>query len=763
MNRVKNILTIFLFCCLPSVLMAQYIQVDDTYTAQQLIENVLVNSPCANVSNFSVSGDPFHSGEQSYGYFSSGTSSFPFSEGVVLSTSRAKRTEGPNNNLIDEGDSAWLGDSELEQALDIRDTFNATILEFDFTPLTSFISFDYIFASEEYQGTAPCRYSDGFAFLLKEANTTNPYQNLALIPNTTTPVLVTTVHPEISGRCPAINENYFGGYNGSNAPINLNGQTTVLTAKSTVVPGLTYHIKLVIADHENIRYDSAIFLGGGSFKVGTDLGEDRLITTNNAVCQGSSYQLNATEAGNNAYQWFKNGVLIPGEINATYDVIDAGIYAVEITLGTSTCVATGEVTIEYLPLSPLTDTTIVQCDEDQDGITLFNLTNVDTIITNNSSIGPITYYENLVDAQNQNTANAIQNPTAYPSTAKTIYGTVSNSVGCYEIANVVLQISNNTLPAVVDYESCDLDSVIDGYYAFQLSDIDATVLNGTPSGLIVNYYPTYNDALLQTNILPASYTNVVQYIDRIYGKILNGSDCYGIQAIDLYVNSNSPPNFGDENVYLCDDIPQTLAIATHFHTYNWSNGDADYTTNINAPGIYTVTVTNSDGCEATKKYTAIGFNAPVITSVDVTDFQGAYNTVYVNVKGVGNYEYSLDSIHFQSSPYFQNVPAGTYWVHVKEATCGEDFYQIFVLNYPNYFTPNDDGYHDIWEIENLDFHKNAKVLIFDRYGKFLYEFNATQKGWDGTLNGTQLPSNDYWFVIELENNRTVKGHFSLKR
>jgi len=743
--------------------MAQYIQVDDTYTAQQLIENVLVNSPCANVSNFSVSGDPFHSGEQSYGYFSSGTSSFPFSEGVVLSTSRAKRTEGPNNNLIDEGDSAWLGDSELEQALDIRDTFNATILEFDFTPLTSFISFDYIFASEEYQGTAPCRYSDGFAFLLKEANTTNPYQNLALIPNTTTPVLVTTVHPEISGRCPAINENYFGGYNGSNAPINLNGQTTVLTAKSTVVPGLTYHIKLVIADHENIRYDSAIFLGGGSFKVGTDLGEDRLITTNNAVCQGSSYQLNATEAGNNAYQWFKNGVLIPGEINATYDVIDAGIYAVEITLGTSTCVATGEVTIEYLPLSPLTDTTIVQCDEDQDGITLFNLTNVDTIITNNSSIGPITYYENLVDAQNQNTANAIQNPTAYPSTAKTIYGTVSNSVGCYEIANVVLQISNNTLPAVVDYESCDLDSVIDGYYAFQLSDIDATVLNGTPSGLIVNYYPTYNDALLQTNILPASYTNVVQYIDRIYGKILNGSDCYGIQAIDLYVNSNSPPNFGDENVYLCDDIPQTLAIATHFHTYNWSNGDADYTTNINAPGIYTVTVTNSDGCEATKKYTAIGFNAPVITSVDVTDFQGAYNTVYVNVKGVGNYEYSLDSIHFQSSPYFQNVPAGTYWVHVKEATCGEDFYQIFVLNYPNYFTPNDDGYHDIWEIENLDFHKNAKVLIFDRYGKFLYEFNATQKGWDGTLNGTQLPSNDYWFVIELENNRTVKGHFSLKR
>ncbi|WP_309642529.1 choice-of-anchor L domain-containing protein [Flavobacterium sp.] len=765
MNRITNILIACFLCCFPAALQAQYIQVNDTYTAQQLVENVLINSPCANVSNFNVSGDTFSAGQQSYGYFNAGSSTFPFSQGVVLCTARAKKTEGPNNNLIDEGDTAWFGDSELEQALGINNTYNATILEFDFTPLTSVMSFDYIFASEEYHGTATCQYSDGFAFLLKEAGTTNPYRNLALVPGTTTPVLVTTVHPDIPGGCSAINENYFGSFNGSNAPINLDGQTAVMTAKSTVVPGVTYHIKLVIADHENIRYDSAIFLGGGSFNVGTDLGANQLIATNNAVCQGKTYLLDATEAGTNAYKWFKNGIEILGETNPTYTVISAGIYSVEVTLGTTTCIATGEVTIEYAPTPALTNTTIVQCDEDLDGTTLFNLTKVDTIITNNdSSFGPVTYYENIADAQNQNTVNAIQNPTAYQSTATTIFATASNASGCYGVANVVLQISNNAFPNVIDYESCDLDTVIDGHYAFQLSSvIDPLVLNGLPVGLVVNYYPTYNDALLQTNVLPDLYTNSVQYIDRIYAKILNGSDCYGIQTVDLYVNSNTPPNFEDEIVHICDTIPTTVAIATNFYSYVWSNGDNDYTTTFSAPGQYTVTVTNSDGCETTKKYIVTASQIPVITSVDVEDFQGDMNSVFVHVTGVGNYEYSLDSIHFQNSPYFTNVPAGEYWVHVRDSLCGEDFYKIYVLNYPTYFTPNDDGYHDTWEIKNLNFHTSANVQIFDRYGKFLYEFNANQKGWDGTLKAAPLPSNDYWFVIDLENDRTVRGHFSLKR
>ena len=105
----------------PSLLFSQYIQVDDSYTAQQLVTDILVNSPCANVSNVTVSGDTFSSGSNSYGYFTGG-GSFPFADGIVLATSRAFRTEGPNQNLIDEGSTLWLGDQDLEQILDLDPT-----------------------------------------------------------------------------------------------------------------------------------------------------------------------------------------------------------------------------------------------------------------------------------------------------------------------------------------------------------------------------------------------------------------------------------------------------------------------------------------------------------------------------------------------------------------------------------------------------------------------------------------------------------------
>ncbi|MBS7786238.1 choice-of-anchor L domain-containing protein [Flavobacterium sp. CYK-55] len=741
---------------------AQFVRVDDTYSAQQLIQNVLVNSPCANVTNIQATGNPFNTNELSYGYFDANGSSFPFLNGVVLSTARAKRSEGPNTSLIDEGETGWQGDPDLEQALGISNTFNATVIEFDFTPLTSYVSFDYIFASEEYQGNAPCRYSDGFAFLLKRANSTENYRNLALIPNTNTPVLVTSVHPTTSG-CPAINEQYFGQYNGNSDAVNFNGQTTVLKAESTVTPGVTYHIKLVIADHENIRYDSAIFLGGGSFKVGTDLGPDRLIASNNPICQGQSYQLDATEVGTNSYKWFKNGIEQIGFTAPIFNVTSDGIYSVEVSLGSSGCISSGEVTIEYIPGPNLSPSTLVQCDENQDGSALFNLNLANTLIINGNP-GTVTYYENLNDAQNQNTTQSIPDPSAYESVPKTIYATALSSAGCVGVTQLSLQISNNSLPSEIDYETCDLDSDKDGYYGITLAQIDTDVLSGLPSGLVVQYYPTYQDALLQTNALPAVFTNTVRYEQTIFAKIINGSDCYGIVPVKLFINKNEPDNFEDEPVFLCYGQPITISVANTFATYLWSNGATGSSTQISSPGLYTVTVTDANTCEATKTFIADGSEAPTITNVLVDDFQGNQNSVHIIAEGNGNFEYSIDGNTFQNSAVFYGLQPGNYSAVANDINgCGFDTYAFIILDYPRFFTPNDDGYNDVWNIENLNIIPNAKVEIFDRYGKNLFEFNALQRGWDGNYNGKKLPADDYWFVLTRTTGKTIKGHFALKR
>ena len=89
-----------------------------------------------------------------------------------------------------------------------------------------------------------------------------------------------------------------------------------------------------------------------------------------------------------------------------------------------------------------------------------------------------------------------------------------------------------------------------------------------------------------------------------------------------------------------------------------------------------------------------------------------------------------------------------------------------MVDYPPYFTPNGDGYHDTWRISGLENFPNVEIYIFDRYGKLLKELNPTGPGWDGTLKGSPLPTSDYWFVISYEESGKAKefrSHFTLKR
>ncbi|HMQ45753.1 MAG TPA: choice-of-anchor L domain-containing protein, partial [Mariniflexile sp.] len=339
-----------------------------------------------------------------------------FQSGVVLSTGRLANVEGPNTFLSDDDAPNWLGDRDLENALNENSTINATSIEFEFTSEASQISFRYLFASEEYQinNAITCRYSDLFGFLIKNVN--DPfYTNIALIPNTQTPVKVTTVHPNIPNGCAAQNESYFGSWNDATAPINFNGQTTVLTATANTIPNERYHVKLVIADEENYRYDSAVFLEAGSFQLSTDLGNDRLISTNNPLCENENLLLDASHPNATSYKWFKNGSEILGETMATFNVMDAGIYTVEITL-LNTCTSYGEIKIEYAQNPIVHPTTLMACDANQDGLTTYNLNDATQTLTNNDPALSLTgFFITLAAAQQA--SNTIPNPASFNNTS----------------------------------------------------------------------------------------------------------------------------------------------------------------------------------------------------------------------------------------------------------------------------------------------------------------------------------------------------------
>ena len=140
MNKNRLRLIILIFYSFVANIVSQNIIVNGTYTAQQLIQNVLINSSCANVSNFTVSGGNFQTGEQSFGYFDSNSTSFPFTNGIVLSTSKAISTQGPNTYILSETAPGWIGDSDLEQAVkpNARAIDTAKISDLRFCTLSPF-------------------------------------------------------------------------------------------------------------------------------------------------------------------------------------------------------------------------------------------------------------------------------------------------------------------------------------------------------------------------------------------------------------------------------------------------------------------------------------------------------------------------------------------------------------------------------------------------------------------------------------------------
>ena len=663
---MKKIIFI-LFTLSFTVSFAQNITVNETLTPQQLIENILVNSGCVSVSNFSASGGNFGTGELSYGYFNANGSSFPFQEGIILSTGKLNSTIGPNSNFSDDGNGiGWTGDSDLNTALGLSNTFNASVLEFDFVPNANNISFEYIFSSEQYllnPSSGQCNFTDGFAFLLKEATATT-YDNLALIPGTSTPVRVNTVRG--SGTiCPPANEAYFDAFNTGNYPTTFDGQTKILTAQSVVTPGTLYHIKLVIADEGNGRFDSGIFLRAGSFISEKDLGIDRLIATGNPLCNNEVLTLNATQAGATNYQWFQNGNPV-GTNSPTFNVTSAGTFSVEIDIN-ATCTLTGEIEIEYAPNLVITKDVFDICDSDIDGIATFNLGTIQTQIFNN---------------------------------------------------------------------------------------------------LPTNFTVALFDSPTSTTPLPSSYPNTTPFQQIIYARIINIQNCYGNIPITLNVKSFTE-NFDNETIGICNNTPTNISAPSGFASYSWDTNPIQTTQNIivSTAGTYIVTITNAAGCTKTKTFVVVNSEVATITSIDVTDFNEDLIAT-ISVTGNGNYEYSLDGFTFQSSPVFNLSDSGEYTVYVNDKNnCGVVFESFYAVSYPKFFTPNGDNYNDTWQIKNLDKKglENSNISIFDRFGKLIKQINAGVSGWNGTFNGNQLSSSDYWFVLELTNGKTVKGHFSLKR
>jgi gliding motility-associated-like protein len=254
---------------------------------------------------------------------------------------------------------------------------------------------------------------------------------------------------------------------------------------------------------------------------------------------------------------------------------------------------------------------------------------------------------------------------------------------------------------------------------------------------------------------------------------LNATTTYYIEAINNGCKENSrtaviariyqTPEATDEEISFCNQTTLILDAKVSGMRYLWSTGETTQTIAITDAGTYTVTISSPDpeNCSTTKKITVSSYTAPSITSVDVTE-----DTVTIIVANDEDYfEYAIDGINYQTSNVFYNVPGGQQTAYVRDRhQCNYDTQSFIVLSAPQFFTPNNDSYHDYWEIKGLAFYPEAEVSIYDRYGKLVAVLTSAKLQWDGSLNKVPLPASDYWYVLKLDQNSPEKrGHFSLKR
>ncbi|WP_308991233.1 T9SS type B sorting domain-containing protein [Mariniflexile litorale] len=512
------------------------------------------------------------------------------------------------------------------------------------------------------------------------------------------------------------------------------------------------------------------------FKKQIDIIQNGKSETNLTLCEGGSYRLVSENIPGANYTWTKNNIILP---NNTYTLLvtETGHYKVEINPNNGECTKEGQAYVFFNDKPSSENIALIQCDEDgkKDGLTTFNLNEA----YKSSSSGETLTYNFYV---NPNKTIEI-NGSSYKNTEnpQTVYVRTTNvNTGCFSFSELTLSVSTTYANDTVLPTVCDDDGKEDGLHIFYLKEAEAEILKGIPSSnLNISYYLTYDDALLETNKLPVYFTNTQPYNQTIFARVENANACYGISKVNLTVQKLPHVDAIGRDYYCLNKFPEYISLDTGLidddpnkYTYLWNNGDTSYQIQINKIGTYTVTVTSKEtGCSKKRSIVVESSNIATFKEINVVDATET-NIITIIVTGEGLYNYALydtkNNLYqpYQESNTFDKVSPGMYHIHVKdiENNCGVVMNQVSVIGYPKFFTPNNDGINDTWQIIGLSemFQPNTNITIYDRFGKLIIQLSPLREGWNGFLNGQKLPADDYWFSVTLQDGRIFKNHFSLK-
>lgn len=510
------------------------------------------------------------------------------------------------------------------------------------------------------------------------------------------------------------------------------------------------------------------------------------IQTELNICIGDTYTLGREFNDEATFQWFLNGEQLDGETNSFIDVViteenlDYNLtYTLEIFPENGECKITGIANLRINEPPHYSEANLRSCSISSTPQGIFDLTQsiplfVQANELSTENISTI-FYLSQEDAQQAN--SPINNPTEFATFTEieTIYALVSDDVfGCSVVTPVNL-ITGEAEQFFTNIDECDIAE--DGFAIFNLTEAELPPNYSLNENLF--YYTSIDNALNELNPInnPENFVNQYDYYQEVYYRVLNNENCGTLGIVQL--NVLDLPIISEEQTffYCTDNFPSTIIISsslsefTDKYQFLWlSSNETTPTIEINQAGTYPVLITDlTTGCENIEQ---VIVNSSNRASFNITVQEGGEDKnallVILNSESIGEYQFALNNPTgpYQDSSIFNDLSPGDYRVYVRDINgCGISTSDVSILGAMKFFTPNGDGVNDTWRIKGTanSSNRNAVVQVFDRYGKLLIQFRASDQGWDGSYNGKPMPENDYWYKIVLTNGNVVTGNFSLIR
>ncbi len=715
--------------------------VNNTLTPMQLVQDVLLGTGVT-VSNVSFNGvvDPA-TPQAGSGSFSTTGTNLGLPAGVLLTSGQVTEIAAPGSYFAS-GTNSSGSDPDLV-TLANQNINDRAVLEFDFVPQGDTVKFRYVFGSEEYPEYVCTTFNDAFGFFLSGPGISGPYQNgainIALIPNSSVPIAINTVNPGVPGNsggqaatCAAadpnwVNNNVYYVDNQAGTDVCYDGFTVVLTARWPVLCGQTYHIKMAIGDGSDSAFDSGVFLEAGSFTslpfVPTLSPGPGIIGTNTIVESCYPVTINFTQTG------------AAGDTSVVYI----------ITAGT----ATGGV--DYVPDFPdslvflpgdSVQTFTFNCPIDGDG----DETIILTLISPSPCAG--------ITITNEFIFTIIQSP------AVAIVGGFT-TIPCGGSATLTPTMSGGYPPYTVSWSTGQTGNSIT-VSPLNSAVYQATVTDDCGSTAVAQFFVEM-DPLPPLNMAIIGPGTVMEACDNTGVNFIRPQGVPGDALITITFSgqaTNGTDFQWNNTVTIPDGVVNTIVPFNPLEDNLPDDGET-----------VTITGTYTDDCGRTTSasVTITIIDAPPI-GVTTEDFTvecspDSMLLVATGIGGVGSLQYSWSTGDLGYSTHVPMNVFDNYTVTVTD-DCGRSASDVATISLicdvivPNVFSPNGDGYNDLFVIEGIQYTSNT-VRVFNRWGQLVYESSNYRNQW----NGGDLPDGTYFYevVLQYKKDDPYTGHVTILR